>query len=621
MKLGKKQKKELTHIIAGAVLYVLAFVLTFIFDDMPVFANIALFVPSYAILGFPIIKKAAVNLTHGNMLDENFLMSIASIGAFCLVKCSEGVAVMLFDRVGQFFEDYAVGRSRKNIGDLLSMCPDYANIYRDGDLVQVDPTEISAGETVVVLPGERVPLDGVITSGETAFDTSALTGESVPVNARKGDRAVSGYINKSGKIEVLVEREYANSTVAKIAELIEQSTEAKSKSENLVTRFAKVYTPIVVCCALALAVIPTAAHLIAPEVVVYGFTEWLYRALLFLVVSCPCALVISVPLSFFGGIGEASRRGVLIKGSNYIEMLAKADTFVFDKTGTLTYGTFTVTDVETRNCEREELLRLAAAAERYSTHPIAQAIYASYTGTLPDAQISESAGKGVCAVVEGKTVLVGNAKLLRENGVVFNVPSTEKTAVYIAIDGKYAGAVYISDTVRESSAPTVAALNRDGSTVMLSGDNETVARSVAAQIGVETVYAGLLPQDKVEYLKKLRDGHVCAFCGDGMNDAPVLALADVGIAMGGVGSDAAIEASDVVIMDDDPSKILTARAVSKKTVRIVHENIIFSLAVKIGLMILGALGIANMWSAVFGDVGVLILAVINAMRTSRVKVK
>lgn len=616
MKLSKKQKRELLKIALGVILYVGAVVLTHAVEVHPAL-RIAAFMPAYLVLGLPIVIKAARNLLHGNMLDENFLMSIASVGAFILGECSEGVAVMLFDRVGEFFEDYAVSRSRKNIADLVDLCPDTALVLRDGQTVECMPDEVAVGETVIVLPGQKVPLDGVVTEGESTFDTSCITGESVPKTATAGERAVSGFINGQGKIAVRVEKAYEDSTVAKILSLIEDATEKKSKSEHLITRFARVYTPIVVACAAALAVIPSALHFAFPAIIAPP-TEWIYRAMLFLVVSCPCALVISVPLSFFGGIGGASKHGVLIKGSNYLELLAKADTFVFDKTGTLTKGTFSVTQVVPEGMSEEELIMLAASAEKYSTHPIAKAIASAYNGQSLDGQVSELAGKGVCAQMDGSTVLVGNAALLKENGVEVRTQAVGKTAVYVARDGKYAGVIFISDSLKENAASCIAALNRVGKTVMLSGDSAQVAQEVAREAGIKEVKAELLPQDKVSHLEELRTGGVCAFCGDGMNDAPSLALADVGIAMGGVGSDAAIEAADVVIMDDDPLKIVTARAFASKTVRIVRQNIVFALGIKIGVMLLGAAGLASMWGAVFADVGVLILAVANSMRASRI---
>lgn len=616
MKLSKKQKRELAEIIVGAALYIAA-AITSLFTEIGVWSFL-LFLPAYFILGLPIIKKAAKNLTHGNMLDENFLMSIASIGAFILGECSEGVAVMLFDRVGEFFEDYAVRRSRGNIAELMSLCPEYANIIRDGELVEVDPAEVSVGDTVVVLPGERVPLDGVILSGLSSFDTAALTGESVPTDVGTGDKAVSGFINISGKLEIRVEKAYEDSTVAKVLSLIEDATEKKSKSENFITRFARVYTPIVVGCAVSLAVIPSALHLILPTVITAGAEVWVYRALLFLVVSCPCALVISVPMTFFGGIGGASRKGVLIKGSNYIEMLSKADTFVFDKTGTLTHGTFTVTEVSAVGVSEEELIHLAASAEGYSTHPIARAICA-YSRSTSAAEVTELAGRGVLAVVDGKSVLVGNGKLMEENSVDYTPASGGKTAVYVACDLLYLGAIILGDKVKDGAKRAVSALNRAGKTVMLTGDLQAVAEVVAKDIGVKEYHSGLLPHEKVEHLETLQKKGTCVFCGDGINDAPSLALADVGVAMGGIGSDAAIEAADVVIMDDNPEKLVTARSISRKTMSIVRQNIAFSLVIKIGFMLLGALGLASMWGAVFADVGVLILAVANSMRAGIVK--
>ncbi len=616
MKLARKQKRELAEIIVGAAMYIGA-VATTAFLELGGWSFL-LFLPSYLVLGFPIIKKAAKNLTHGNMLDENFLMSIASVGAFILGECSEGVAVMLFDRVGEFFEDYAVRRSRGNIAELMSLCPEYANIIRDGELVTVDPAEVSVGDTVAVLPGERVPLDGVILSGESSFDTAALTGESVPTDVGVGDKAVSGFINLSGKLEIRVEKAYEDSTVAKVLALIEDATEKKSRSENFITRFARVYTPIVVGCAASLAVIPSVLHLIMPSIITAGAEVWVYRALLFLVVSCPCALVISVPMSFFGGIGGASQKGVLIKGSNYIEMLSKADTFVFDKTGTLTHGTFTVTDVSPVGVSEKGLVHLAASAESFSTHPIARALCAHADDVIAPSEVTELAGRGVRALIDGKTVLVGNGKLMEENSVEYTPAKAGKTAVYVASEGVYVGSISLGDKIKDEAKSAVTALNRTGKTVMLTGDVQAVADAVAKDIGIKEYYCGLLPHEKVEHLEKLQKDGTCVFCGDGINDAPSLALAHVGVAMGGVGSDAAIEAADVVIMDDNPEKLVTARSISRKTMGIVRQNIVFSLVIKIGFMLLGALGLASMWGAVFADVGVLILAVANSMRAGRV---
>ncbi len=616
MKLSKKQKRELTEIAVGTALYIAA-AITSIFAEIGLWSFV-LFLPAYFILGFPIIKKAVKNLAHGNMLDENFLMSIASIGAFILGECSEGVAVMLFDRVGEFFEDYAVRRSRGNIAELMSLCPDEAVVIREGEPVSVDPAEVSVGETVVVLPGERVPLDGVILSGVSALDTTALTGESVPMDVRPGDKAISGCINLRGKLEIRAEKAYEDSTVAKVLALIEDATEKKSKSEHFITRFARVYTPIVVGCAASLALIPSMLHLLLPSIITAGADVWVYRALLFLVVSCPCALVISVPMTFFGGIGGASKKGVLIKGSNYIEMLSLADTFVFDKTGTLTYGTFEVTGVKPAHVSEDELIRLAASAESCSTHPVARAICA-YSQTSAAIEVTELAGRGVRAVVDGKTILVGNGKLMEENSVDHTPAYDGKTTVYVAADGEYLGAIILGDRVKEGAKSAVSALNRAGKTVMLTGDLQAVAEAVAKDVGIKEYHFGLLPHEKVEQLEKLQKEGTCVFVGDGINDAPSLALADVGVAMGGIGSDAAIEAADVVIMDDDPRKLVTARSISRKTMSIVRQNIVFSLVIKAAFMLLGALGLASMWGAVFADVGVLMLAVANSMRAGRAK--
>lgn len=616
MKLSKKQKREAVKIAIGGGLFLAGWAVSAL-SGLPRVYGLALYAPAYLILGLPIVVKAVKNVLHGNMLDENFLMSIASIGAFSLLECAEGVAVMLFDRVGNFFEDYALGRSRRNIADLVTLTPDYANLLQQGQVERVLPEAVAVGQTVVVLPGEKVPLDGVITSGETAFDTSGLTGESLPRSAGVGDEAISGFINLSGKIEMMVKKEYSESTVSKILALIESATDKKSRSENFITKFARVYTPIVVGLAAAICLFPTLLHAAAPGLVAEGFSIWFYRAMLFLIVSCPCALVISVPLTFFGGIGGASKRGVLIKGSNYMEVLAKADLFVFDKTGTLTEGALRVSQTEPSGVPEKELLYWAAAAEQYSTHPIAKAITAAADGSLPPAQVTEIAGKGLCASVASERILAGNGLLMEEFGVDYTPAVSEKTLVYVAKGERFIGTIYVSDTLKKEAYDTVKALGRFADTVILSGDAEPVAQAVGRSLGVGKVYAGLLPQDKVNRLEALKEGHVCAFTGDGMNDAPVLAMADVGIAMGGIGSDAAIEAADIVIMDDNPAKILDARSFSRKTLRIVKQNIAFSLAVKIGVMVFGVFGAANMWQAVVADVGVMILAVINAMRAAK----
>ena len=614
MTFSPSQKRETVKISVGTLLYIAAILISH-FADIPEIFGLVLFAPSYIILAAPTLIKAVKNISRGNMLDENFLMAVASLGAFALFDFSEGVAVMLFNRVGGFFEDYAVAKSRKDISELVNLSPDHANLLRDGELTEVFPDEVKVGETIVVLPGEKVPLDGKIISGATSFDTSGLTGESVPRDAKAGDAAISGYINLSGKIEVETEKEYADSTVSKILELIETATDKKSKSENFITRFARVYTPIVVSVALLIAVIPSLLHLIIPDIVTAGFAEYIRRALLFLVVSCPCALVVSVPLTFFGGIGGASKSGVLIKGSNYIEMLAKADLFVFDKTGTLTKGAFSVTEIISDN--EKETLFSAAVAEQYSNHPIAKAIKAKVGETLPTAEVTEEAGKGVRAVYGEHTVLVGNSLLLEENNISFEKTDRIGTIVYVALDGRYLGSIVISDEIKEDSEAAIKKINTFADTVILSGDSPETARAVAQRLSVKRAIGGLLPQDKVAEFEKMKSGRVAVFTGDGINDAPVLAMADVGVAMGGLGQDAAIEAADIVIMDDSPSKLIKARERAAKTMRIVYENITFSLFVKIGIMVLGALGLAGMWAAVFADTGVMILAVCNAVRASR----
>ena len=625
----KKEKRLLMRIlIAGAIFFLAIPIhyreqLSWGFLKSPIIGYIEFlaFLISYLIIGGEIVRKALRNISKGQVFDENFLMSVATIGAFCLGEYGEGVAVMLFYQVGELFQSYAVSRSRRSIAELMDIRPDYANVLRNGELVQVDPEEVAIGDTIVVIPGERIPLDGVVTDGRSALDTSALTGESIPRDVNTGDEVISGCINQTGKLTIKVSKEFGESTVSKILELVENASDKKSKSENFITRFARYYTPVVVFAAVALAIIP-------PLVTGQTFVIWIERALTFLVISCPCALVISVPLSFFGGIGGASKCGVLVKGSNYLEMLADTETVVFDKTGTLTKGNFVVSEVHALNMSKEELIKVAAHAEDYSSHPIAASIKKAYGKTVDSSlikDIEEIAGHGVKAVIDDKEVLAGNAKLMKLKGISYEETSSVGTVVHIAIDGAYAGYIAIADEIKADSLQAIRDLKAAGvkQTVMLTGDAEAVGKKVAAQLKLDKAYTELLPADKVTQLEKLMkqksEKAMLAFVGDGINDAPVLARADVGIAMGGLGSDAAIEAADVVIMTDEPSKIATVMKISRKTLRIVKQNIVFALFVKGVVLVFGAFGLANMWGAVFADVGVSIIAILNAVRALNVK--
>ncbi|MDR1068331.1 MAG: cadmium-translocating P-type ATPase [Clostridiales Family XIII bacterium] len=580
--------------------------------------ELALFLSAYVLIGGDVVLSALRNIAKGQVFDENFLMSIATIGAFAIGEYPEGAAVMLFFKIGEIFERIAVGRSRRSITALMDIRPDYANLKTGEKLKRVSPEEVTPGALIVVRPGEKVPLDGIVTDGNSALDTSALTGESLPRDVKPGAEVLSGSLNKNGLLTIKVTKAFRESAVSKILELVGNASSRKSKVENFITRFARYYTPAVVIAAAALAVIPPLA---VPGAV---FSEWLPRALVFLVVSCPCALVISIPLSFFGGIGGASRNGILVKGSNYLEALNDVDTVVFDKTGTLTQGVFTVTDiVPAGGFSSDELIRLAARAESASTHPIAVSILKAYgqSTPMPNGIIEELAGFGVRALIDGRTVLAGNANLLAN--IDFPAADVFGTAVYIAVDGKYAGRIIIADIVKPDSKQAIAALKRAGvrNTVMLTGDNKAAGERTAAELGLDEVISGLLSHQKVEKLEELERGKTTkgklVFVGDGINDAPVLARADVGIAMGGVGSDAAIESADVVLMTDEPSKVVTAIQIARKTKAIVWQNIIFALWVKAVILVLGALGMANMWSAVFGDVGVAVIAILNAMRAMR----
>lgn len=608
---GGDPSREKWFVIAGAALLIAAWLL-----PVAGWLRLAAFLVPYLIIGFGTLRKAAEKLFRGGVLEEDFLMAIASIGAFCLGDYPEAVAVMLFYRVGELFEEYAVGKSRKSIADMMDIRPDYANVERGGEIERVEPDAVEPGDIIVVKPGEKVPLDGVIVEGETSLDTAALTGESLPRNAGPGEKIISGCINLTGLIRVRVTSAFGESTVSKILELVQNSAANKSRSEAFITRFARIYTPVVVVAAVLLAVIPS--------LITGAWGVWLNRALVFLVVSCPCALVVSVPLSFFGGIGGASRRGILIKGSNYLEALAKTDIVAFDKTGTVTQGRFSVSQVcPSGGFGKGELVGMAAMAECFSNHPIALSLRAA-SGIVPDpssvTEVKEIPGRGVCAVVSGKKVLAGNAALMADNGVEAKLEEHEGAIVHVAIDGLYAGHIVVSDSIKPGAAAAIAALRAAGvgKTVILTGDLKNVGEAVGRELGVDEVRAELLPGDKVaaveELLKARTQGRTLAFVGDGVNDAPVLARADVGVAMGAMGSDAAIEAADVVLMDDDIGKLPLAIKIARRTMTIAKQNIVFALAVKFAILILGALGYAGIWLAVFGDVGVLILAVLNASR-------
>lgn len=609
--MSKGQKIDLVRILLALVLWIVVWLLPL--DGY--FKLIAFLVP-YLVIGYDVLWSAVRNILHGQVFDENFLMAVASIGAFCVAQYPEAVAVLLFYQVGELCQGLAVGKSRKSIAALMDIRPDFARVLRDGKEETVDPQTVEVGETIIIKPGERVPLDAVVTKGETAVDTSALTGESLPCDKHVGDNVISGSINLNGLIEAKVRTAYAESTVSRVLDLVENSAAKKARAEAFITRFAKYYTPCVVIAAVLLAVLP-------PLILKQGFSEWITRALTFLVVSCPCALVISVPLSFFGGIGGASKLGILIKGANDLEALSKVDTVVFDKTGTLTQGRFEVTAVHAQEMSEAELLDIAALAESYSNHPIALSIIKAHGGHLDKSRVSsieESSGYGVTAVIDGKKVSVGNDKLMHRAGVQWKDCHLPGTTVHIAADGVYMGHIVISDTVKPDAKEAILALKNNGvrKTVMLTGDNKKNGEAVAAELGLDEAKTQLLPDEKVaaveELLQQKPEKRTLAFVGDGINDAPVLARADVGIAMGALGSDAAIEAADIVLMDDRLTGLSKAMRISRKTMRIVHQNIVFSLLVKLAVLVLGALGIANMWFAVFADVGVMILAILNAMR-------
>lgn len=615
----KKQKKVLIRIIISAIL-VAIFSLLRIENK---YVKLALFLIPYFVIGYDILKKAVFGIVNGQVFDENFLMALATVGAIILGEYVEGTAVMLFYQIGELFQSYAVGKSRRNISALMDIRPDYANIERDGQLEQVDPDDVEVGTVIVVQPGEKVPIDGVIADGSSTLNTSALTGESLPREVHEGDEVISGCVNLTGLLRIETTKEFGDSTVSKILDLVENSSMKKSRSENFITRFAKYYTPAVCIGALALALLPPVVNLIMGNPA--NWQQWVIRALTTLVISCPCALVISIPLSFFGGIGGASSKGVLVKGSNYLEALSETKYVVCDKTGTLTKGVFEVTHIEAaQGVTEDELLEMAAYAESYSNHPISKSLKEAYGKQLETARVSdveEVSGHGVSAVIDGRKVAAGNVKFMKMLDIPYEVPQKTGTEVHVAIDGNYAGYILISDIVKPNAKAAIAGLKAAGvrQVIMLTGDAKNVAEAVAAELGVDVVKSELLPADKVAEVERLLaakgDKERLAFVGDGINDAPVLSRADIGIAMGALGSDAAIEAADIVLMDDDPSKISTAMNISRKTLGIVHQNIVFALAVKFACLGLGAIGFVNMWWAIFADVGVMIIAVLNATRT------
>ena len=619
--MNKKQKKVLIRIIAASVTMIL-----FAFIPVERWLEFVLFMIPYLIIGYDILLKAFKGIKNKQVFDENFLMAVATVGAIALGDYKEGVAVMLFYQIGELFQSYAVGRSRRNISELMDIRPDYANIERDGKLERVDPDEVVIGSVIVVQPGEKVPIDGVIIEGSTTLNTSALTGESVPREAKAGDDVISGCINMTGVLKIKTTKEFGESTVSRILDLVENSSSKKSRSENFISKFARYYTPAVCYGALALAILPPVVSMFLGFDTMWG--EWIYRALTFLVISCPCALVISIPLSFFAGIGGASNAGVLVKGSNYLETLSKTKYVVFDKTGTLTQGVFEVVGVHHSKLEEARILEYAALAESFSSHPISKSLQRAYGKEIDQSRVTdvkEISGEGVTAVVDGVSVAAGNTKLMKRLGIEYSDCHSVGTIVHMAVNGRYEGHILIADREKPNSKEAIAQLYRMGikETVMLTGDTGKVADQVAGDLGISTVYSELLPGDKVakveELLSKKHSKEALAFVGDGINDAPVLSRADIGIAMGALGSDAAIEAADIVLMDDDPLKIAKAIKIAKKCLRIVYENIYFAIGVKIVCLILGALGIANMWVAIFADVGVMIIAVINAIRALFVK--
>lgn len=624
--MSKKQKNVLYRIIVSLILLVAVSILDALVE-MPWILRLALYLVPYLVIGYDILKKAGKGILKRQVFDENFLMAVATVGAVCLGDYKEGAAVMLFYQIGELFQSVAVGKSRKNIAALMDIRPDYANMMVDGKLEKVDPDDVEIGSEIIINPGEKVPIDGVITEGNTTLNTSALTGESLPRDASCGDEIISGCINMTGMIKVKTTKEFGDSTVSKILDLVENSAMKKSRSENFITKFAKYYTPAVCYGALALAILPPIVRLLMGTSPMWG--EWIIRALTFLVISCPCALVISIPLSFFGGIGCASSNGILVKGSNYLEALSATKYIVFDKTGTLTKGVFEVTASYPENgFDKETLLGMAAYAESSSSHPISLSLKKAYGQELDLSRVSdieEIAGHGVCARVDGKKVYVGNMRLMQRENLTVTTEHKEGTVCYVAVDGTYAGCIVISDVVKPTTKDAIAGLKKNGikKTIMLTGDANETAQRVAAEIGIDEVHSELLPADKVAQVEHILNAkgekENLAFVGDGINDAPVLSRADIGIAMGAMGSDAAIEAADVVLMDDDPAKIALAMKISVRTLKIVRENIVFALAVKAVCLILGALGIANMWVAIFADVGVMVLAVLNATRALKIR--
>ena len=625
-----KRGKEILRVSIGAALFVAAVIIVALatpaLDSLQAtlpypLLSLVIFLVPYLVLGWPVLKKAARNIAAGHVFDENFLMCVATIGALCLAEFPEAVAVMLFYQIGDLFEDYAVDKSRDSIAEMMDICPEQAYIERNGEIEAVDPDEVEVGTIIVVRPGERVPLDGVIVKGETELDTAALTGESLPRNVFTGDPIASGSINLSSTIYIETTKEFEDSTVSRILELVEDAASEKAPMENFITRFARYYTPIVCLLALLIAIIP-------PFFTGFDWADWVPRALIFLVVSCPCALFTSLPLSFFGGIGGASKRGILIKGSNYLEALSHVKTILFDKTGTITKGTFSVSKIEPIGMSREELLRIAAMAEAYSNHPIALSIRKEHEAPLDLDRVSETteiAGQGVRCVIDGQVVLAGNARLMEANGIAAAMNETKTTVLHIAIDGEYRGSIEVEDTIKEDSVEAIQRIKELGvaHTVMLTGDREEVAAHIAHEAGLDEYHAGLLPEGKIDFLRSYLDeapkGEKVAFVGDGINDAPALIRSDVGIAMGAMGSDAAIEAADIVFMDDKLSRLADGIGISRKTMRIVYQNIVFALGVKLLVLVLAALGIANMWEAIFADVGVSVIAILNAMRALKVK--
>ena len=620
--MNKKQKKVLIRIIAAVVLLIaLAFV------PAEGWLQFALYMIPYLVIGYDILKKAVKGILNRQVFDENFLMAVATIGAIALGDYKEGVAVMLFYQIGELFQSYAVGKSRRNISELMDIRPDYANVEQDGELVQVDPDEVEIGTVILVKPGEKIPIDGIVVEGASSLNTSALTGESLPREAKEGDEVISGCINMTGLLKIRTTKEFGESTVSKILELVENSSSRKSRSENFISKFARIYTPAVCYGAVALAFLPPIVRMVFMGLPA-DFGTWIYRALTFLVISCPCALVISIPLSFFAGIGGASKEGVLVKGSNYLETLSQTRYVVFDKTGTMTQGVFEVSGIYPAALSGEELVEYAACAESYSSHPISKSLQKAYGKEIDKnrvTEVKEISGKGVTAQVDGRLVAAGNGKLMDQLGVPYTVCNEVGTLVYVAVDGRFAGCILISDLLKPHAKEAIAALKNAGvtRTVMLTGDTKRVADAVAAELGIHEVCSELLPADKVskveELLARKSGKEKLAFVGDGINDAPVLSRADIGIAMGALGSDAAIEAADIVLMDDDPLKIAKAIRISRKCIRIVYENIYFAIGIKVICLILGALGIANMWAAIFADVGVMVIAVLNAIRALFVK--